>query len=110
MNDAFIDHKAKKRLATDSALTKRPPTQEERFLIHDLYLNYSQYDDPQAKTKKPDDVEWLADTKMSAIHIMQPQDRNIHDKVLIQILDVFDMIMKAVDAHVLTLLILFAPL
>ncbi|KAG0088771.1 hypothetical protein BGZ92_005750 [Podila epicladia] len=75
------DHKAKKRVATDSALTKRPPTQEERFLIHDLYLNYSQYDDPQSKTKKPDDVEWMADTKMSAIHIMQPQDRNIHDKI-----------------------------
>ncbi|KAG0200188.1 hypothetical protein BGX28_006670 [Mortierella sp. GBA30] len=75
------DHKAKKRVATDSALTKRPPTQEERFLIHDLYLEYSQYDDPQSKTKKPDNVEWMADTKMSAIHIMQPQDRNIHDKI-----------------------------
>ncbi|KAG0361075.1 HotDog domain-containing protein [Gamsiella multidivaricata] len=75
------DHKAKKRVATDSALTKRPPTQEERFLIHDLYLEYSQYDDPQSKTKKPDDVEWMSDTKMSAIHIMQPQDRNIHDKI-----------------------------
>ncbi|KAF9190499.1 hypothetical protein BGZ51_008538 [Haplosporangium sp. Z 767] len=75
------DHKAKKRVATDAALTKRPPTQEERFLIHDLYLEYSQYDDPQSKTKKPDDVEWMADTKMSAIHIMQPQDRNIHDKI-----------------------------
>ncbi|KAF9283116.1 hypothetical protein BGZ68_005540 [Mortierella alpina] len=75
------DHKAKKRVATDSALTKRPPTQEERFLIHDLYLEYSQYDDPQSKTKKPDNVEWMEDTKMSAIHIMQPQDRNIHDKI-----------------------------
>lgn len=76
-----LDHKAKKRVATDSALTKLPPTQEERFLIHDLYLEYSKYDDPQNKTNKPDDVEWMADTKMSAVHIMQPQDRNIHDKV-----------------------------
>ncbi|KAF8923181.1 acyl-CoA thioester hydrolase [Dissophora ornata] len=75
------DHKAKKRVATDSALTKTPPTQAERFLIHDLYLEYSEYDDPQSKTKKPDDVEWMADTQMSAIHIMQPQDRNIHDKI-----------------------------
>ncbi|KAI1317725.1 hypothetical protein EDD11_007899 [Mortierella claussenii] len=75
------DHKARKRMATDSALTKRPPTQEERFLIHDLYLEYSQYNDPQSKTKKPDNVEWMSDTKMSAIHIMQPQDRNIHDKI-----------------------------
>ncbi|KAF9900424.1 hypothetical protein EC991_007340 [Linnemannia zychae] len=75
------DHKTKKRVATDSALTKLPPTQEERFLIHDLYLEYSKYDDPQNKTNKPDDVEWMADTKMSAVHIMQPQDRNIHDKI-----------------------------
>ncbi|KAG0286540.1 hypothetical protein BGZ97_007387 [Linnemannia gamsii] len=75
------DHKTKKRAATDSALTKLPPTQEERFLIHDLYLEYSKYDDPQNKTNKPEDVEWMADTKMSAVHIMQPQDRNIHDKI-----------------------------
>ncbi|KAG0351894.1 hypothetical protein BG005_008637 [Podila minutissima] len=75
------DHKARKKLAAESALTKRPPTQEERFLIHDLYLEYSKYDDPQLKQKKPDDVEWMADTKMSAIQIMQPQDRNIHDKI-----------------------------
>ncbi|KAF9313362.1 Acyl-coenzyme A thioesterase 9, mitochondrial [Linnemannia elongata] len=75
------DHKARKRQAADTALTKRPPTQDERFLIHDLYLEYSKYDNPQLKVKKPDDVEWMADTKMSAIQIMQPQDRNIHDKI-----------------------------
>ena len=68
-------------MAAESALTKRPPTEVERFLIHDLYLEYSKYDDPQRKVKKPDNVEWMADTKMSAIQIMQPQDRNIHDKV-----------------------------
>lgn len=76
-------------MATDSALTKRPPTQEERFLIHDLYLEYSKYDDPHLKVKKPDDVEWMEDTKQSSITIMQPQDRNIHDKVRPSILPVF---------------------
>ncbi|KAG0254709.1 hypothetical protein DFQ27_006713 [Actinomortierella ambigua] len=75
------DHKARKRLALDSSLTKRPPTQEERFLIHDLFLEYSKYDDRESKMKKPENVEWMADTKMSAIQIMQPQDRNIHDKI-----------------------------
>ncbi|GJJ77586.1 acyl-coenzyme A thioesterase 9 [Entomortierella parvispora] len=75
------EHKARKRLAADSALTKRPPTQEERLLIHDLYLEYSKYDDPHLKVKTPDDVEWMEDTKMAAIQIMQPQDRNIHDKI-----------------------------
>ncbi|KAF9352743.1 hypothetical protein BGX34_012003 [Mortierella sp. NVP85] len=75
------EQKSKKRAATDASLTKRPPTQEERFLIHDLFLEYSAYDDPQSKIKKPDNVQWMADTKMSAIHIMQPQDRNIHDKI-----------------------------
>ncbi|KAI8599037.1 acyl-CoA thioester hydrolase [Dissophora ornata] len=75
------DHKARKRLAAEQALTKRPPTEEERFLIHDLYLEYSKYDDPHLKIEKPDDIQWMADTKMSAIQIMQPQDRNIHDKI-----------------------------
>ncbi|KAF9941494.1 hypothetical protein BGZ65_002863 [Modicella reniformis] len=74
------DHKARKRFAAEQALTKRPPTEEERFLIHDLYLEYSKYDSYQ-KVKKPDNVEWMADTRMSAIQIMQPQDRNIHDKI-----------------------------
>lgn len=83
-------------MASDSALTKRPPTQEERFLIHDLYLEYSQYDDPKSKTKKPDDVEWMADTKMSAIHIMQPQDRNIHDKVTIPLCSI-DVLQRAIS-------------
>ncbi|KAF9355784.1 hypothetical protein BGX26_006134 [Mortierella sp. AD094] len=73
------DHKTRKRLAAESALTKRPPTEDERFLIHDLYLEYSKYVD--SKATKPDDVEWMSDTKMSSIQIMQPQDRNIHDKI-----------------------------
>lgn len=77
----MLEHKARKRLAAESSLTKRPPTQEERLLIHDLYLEYSKYDDPHLKVKTPDDVEWMEDTKMAAIQIMQPQDRNIHDKV-----------------------------
>ncbi|KAF9995593.1 hypothetical protein BGZ79_010714 [Entomortierella chlamydospora] len=76
---ASEDHKTRKRLAAESALTKRPPTEDERFLIHDLYLEYSKYDDPKAT--KPADVEWMSDTKMSSIQIMQPQDRNIHDKI-----------------------------
>ncbi|KAF9353979.1 hypothetical protein BGX26_008257 [Mortierella sp. AD094] len=75
------NQKARKRLATDASLTKQPPTQDERFLIHDLYLEYSEYDNPDTKTKKPENVEWMSDTKMSALHIMQPQDRNVHDKI-----------------------------
>ncbi|KAF9200271.1 hypothetical protein BGZ49_009529 [Haplosporangium sp. Z 27] len=70
---ASEDHKTRKRLASESALTKRPPTEDERFLIHDLYLEYSKYDDPKAE--KPD-FEWMSDTKMSSIQIMQPQDHS----------------------------------
>ncbi|KAG0021252.1 hypothetical protein BGZ80_002782 [Entomortierella chlamydospora] len=76
------DHKARKRLASDASLTRFPPTQEERVLIHDLYLEYTEYENPQSKIKKPSNVEWMSDTKMSAVHIMQPQDRNIHDKAV----------------------------
>src|SRR5690554_3197198 len=93
----WIEHKARKRLASESALTRQPPTQEERFLIHDLYLEYSKYSDPQTKTKKPDNVVWMADTKMSAIQIMQPQDRNIHDKVPYMHCYVVSAVTKKVD-------------
>ncbi|KAG0002031.1 hypothetical protein BGZ79_003698 [Entomortierella chlamydospora] len=61
------DHKARKRLASDASLTRFPPTQEERVLIHDLYLEYTEYENPQSKIKKPSNVEWMSDTKMSAI-------------------------------------------
>ncbi|KAF9432525.1 hypothetical protein BGZ76_010667 [Entomortierella beljakovae] len=73
------NRKAMKRLAAESDLTKRPPSEEERFLIHDMYLQYSKYEDPKAV--KPENLEWMSETKMSSIHIMQPQDRNIHDKI-----------------------------
>ncbi|KAF9116465.1 hypothetical protein BGX27_002497 [Mortierella sp. AM989] len=75
------DQKARKRLASDSSLTRIPPTQEERFLIHDLYLESTVYENPDSKVKKPDNIEWMSDTKMGSVHFMQPQDRNIHDKI-----------------------------
>ncbi|KAM3586127.1 hypothetical protein VKS41_002656 [Umbelopsis sp. WA50703] len=73
------DNKARKRRAAEMSLSKTPPTQEERLYIHDMYLQYSQYE--KSKKPLPDNMVWMEDTRMESSYIMQPQDRNIHNNI-----------------------------
>lgn len=73
------DSKARKRRSAEISLSKTPPTQEERLFIHDVYLQYSEYDDN--KKPLPKDMVWMEDTRMESNYIMQPQDRNIHNNI-----------------------------
>ncbi|CAO3685941.1 unnamed protein product [Umbelopsis vinacea] len=73
------DSKARKRRAAEASLSKTPPTQEERLYIHDVYLQYSEYDNN--KNPLPKDMVWMEDTRMESNYFMQPQDRNIHNNI-----------------------------
>ncbi|KAI7902889.1 acyl-CoA thioester hydrolase [Cokeromyces recurvatus] len=65
--------KSRKKLIGESALDKVPPTDDERLTLHDLYMkNANQLSSPSA---------WIEDTKLKSVFLMQPQDRNIHNKV-----------------------------
>ncbi|CAJ0744956.1 12043_t:CDS:10 [Entrophospora sp. SA101] len=70
--------KARKIESAAKSLNKLPPTEDERLLIHDLYLEYRKYADTKRKEKKPDDIIWMDETIMESVVLMQPQYRNIH--------------------------------
>lgn len=69
------DCKSRKRLAGESALNKAPPTADERLTLHDIYMKYSD------KEVAPENAVWMEDMTLQSVFLMQPQDRNIHNKV-----------------------------
>ncbi len=68
-------------MAAQTSLNKQPPSIEEMFLIHELYLESMKYLDPSFHTRKPDNVVWMSDTEQKTILICMPQDRNIHNNI-----------------------------
>ncbi|RCI03493.1 hypothetical protein CU098_007646 [Rhizopus stolonifer] len=86
-------NKKRKKRAAEIALTRQPPTPEERLDIHDIFLQYSQYthgehgDDfltarcTDEMQPLPDNMVWMRDTKIESNFLMQPQDRNIHNNI-----------------------------
>ncbi|OZJ06814.1 hypothetical protein BZG36_00001, partial [Bifiguratus adelaidae] len=70
--------KAHKRASSEMALDKKAPTTAEQALIHQLYLEGQKYIAPKSKQHLPSNMEWMENTAMNSVHIMTPQDRNIH--------------------------------
>ncbi|CAG8638062.1 15550_t:CDS:2, partial [Funneliformis caledonium] len=56
-----------------TALSKLPPTEEEKLIIHDCYLEYCKYAE-----KTLENMKWMDETIMESVTLMQPQKRNIH--------------------------------
>ncbi|KAJ3217906.1 Acyl-coenzyme A thioesterase 9, mitochondrial [Dinochytrium kinnereticum] len=73
------EQKARKKVASQTSLTKIPPSTEEMLLVHDLYLETKKYLDPSARTPKPDNAIWMEDTIQRSLVMCMPQDRNIHN-------------------------------
>lgn len=69
--------KARKKLAASHSLTKEAPTPDERLLIHDQWLQSKQYEGAPLPTNRV----WHKDTKIQSVHVTQPQDKNIHNKI-----------------------------
>lgn len=70
------DCKSRKRLAGESALSKAAPTADERLTLHDIYMKYA-----DKKDVAPENAVWMEDMNLQSVFLMQPQDRNIHNKV-----------------------------
>jgi acyl-coenzyme A thioesterase 9 len=75
-----VENARRRKEAAQLALTKMPPTAEERLLIHDLHLQ-SRSLTRQSGVGLHDDYEWTHNTVMTTTSLCQPQDRNIHNKV-----------------------------
>ncbi|KAI9027259.1 acyl-CoA hydrolase [Phycomyces nitens] len=85
-------NKRRKQKTAENALTRQPPTPDERLAIHDIFLQYSQYCDasedsftsttlPDGRMPLPDNLMWMSDTRLQSNFLMQPQDRNIHNNI-----------------------------
>ncbi|KAG1054876.1 hypothetical protein G6F43_003123 [Rhizopus delemar] len=70
--------KEKKKRASETALTREPPTSSERLDIHNIFLEYSQYEGRQSL---PPEKVWMSHTLIESNFLMQPQDRNIHNNI-----------------------------
>lgn len=69
--------KAKKALANVS-LAKQTPNDEESDLIHQMWMEQLQYEDPQSALLKPESTIYMSTTTIASTQIMQPQYRNRH--------------------------------
>ena len=57
---------------------KETPNDEESDLIHAMWQRQLQYHDPNDPLRKPDNVQFMDQTKIATAAIMQPQYRNRH--------------------------------
>ncbi|KAL4220302.1 Acyl-coenzyme A thioesterase 9 [Mactra antiquata] len=74
--------KSDRMLESQKTLLKTAPNEEERVLIHDLFL---QTIDPKAHTfkvrVKPLDSVWMEDTSLKTLVICMPEQRNLYNKI-----------------------------
>ncbi|KAJ3143985.1 Acyl-coenzyme A thioesterase 9, mitochondrial [Irineochytrium annulatum] len=75
------EQKARKKVESEVSLEKLPPSNEEKLLVHALYLEYRKYLDRSSNVKKPDNVVWMKDTLQRSLVMCMPQDRNIHNNI-----------------------------
>jgi len=67
------DHARRRKLASDFSITKKPPNDEERLHLHQLYLSTHFHTSEQ--------LVLMSTTRFENTHLMQPQERNIHNKI-----------------------------
>ncbi|MCJ1237134.1 hypothetical protein MMC14_005118 [Varicellaria rhodocarpa] len=72
------NYRAKKALAK-TTLRKQTPNDQESDLIHAMWLKQLEYHDPNVSVRKPQNVVYMSQTKLSSAQIMQPQYRNRHN-------------------------------
>ncbi|KAJ3045266.1 Acyl-coenzyme A thioesterase 9, mitochondrial [Rhizophlyctis rosea] len=75
--DAAGERKNFKQLARQADLTRRPPSVEEMYLIHNMYLKTRNLD----AAHLPDDAIFMKDAKQQSLIMCMPQDRNIHNNI-----------------------------
>ncbi|KAJ2002088.1 hypothetical protein H4R26_003788, partial [Coemansia thaxteri] len=76
--------KEHKKVVTQSNLYKRPPSEEERLAIHQLWLETNKYQEDNGygpRANLPSDMVWMERTKMQSVTVCFPSNRNIHNKI-----------------------------
>ncbi|KAJ2884644.1 hypothetical protein H4R27_001945 [Coemansia aciculifera] len=72
-----------KKTVTQANLYKRPPSEEERLVIHQLWLETNKLldDGYGPRPVLPDDMVWMGRTTMQSVTVCFPSERNVHNKI-----------------------------
>ncbi|KAJ1797849.1 hypothetical protein LPJ59_002876 [Coemansia sp. RSA 2399] len=75
--------KEHKKDAAEKNLLKRPPSAEERLVIHQLWLETGKYQDDVygSHPTLPSEMVWLDKTGMESVTVCFPSERNVHNKI-----------------------------
>ncbi|KAJ1720410.1 hypothetical protein LPJ53_004961 [Coemansia erecta] len=75
--------KEHKKSVAQANLTKRPPSADERLVIHQLWLETSKYQNSMygSRVNLPEDMVWLDQTIMESVTVCFPSERNVHNKI-----------------------------
>ncbi|EGD76244.1 hypothetical protein PTSG_11662 [Salpingoeca rosetta] len=60
----------------EQSVHRQPPTEEERLIVHDLYLRSK-----DTTRKRPLDTLWMVDTQRQSMRMCHPIERNIHNSI-----------------------------
>ncbi|XP_069103538.1 acyl-coenzyme A thioesterase 9, mitochondrial-like [Argopecten irradians] len=75
-------NKVKRQLEGERTLLKTPPSEEERQLIHDLFLQTLDTSAASFRVRvKPDNSEWMEKTLLKNLTICFPEQRNLYNKI-----------------------------
>lgn len=60
------------------SLSKQPPSESERLIIHDLYLASQPFEDNGALAR---DFFWVGETRLDGLHVCHPAEQNTNNKI-----------------------------
>ncbi|XP_013061260.1 acyl-coenzyme A thioesterase 9, mitochondrial-like [Biomphalaria glabrata] len=76
------ENKIKRQRETTQSLLKTPPTEDERLIIHDLFLSTVDLNSGTFKVRvKPENTVWMEDAIKKTLLICHPEQRNLYNKI-----------------------------
>ncbi|KAK6962071.1 acyl-coenzyme A thioesterase 9 mitochondrial [Biomphalaria glabrata] len=76
------ENKIKRQRENTQSLLKTPPTEDERLIIHDLFLSTVDLNSGTFKVRvKPENTVWMEDAIKKTLLICHPEQRNLYNKI-----------------------------
>ncbi|XP_005110850.1 acyl-coenzyme A thioesterase 9, mitochondrial [Aplysia californica] len=74
--------KRSRQLASQTSLLKNPPTEDERLILHDIFLSTIDLSSGSFKTRiRPENTIWMDETKLKSLTVCHPEKRNLYNKI-----------------------------
>ncbi|CAG5128788.1 unnamed protein product, partial [Candidula unifasciata] len=76
------ENKTIRQLEGSKSLLKTIPTEEERLVIHDIFLSTVDQKSGTLRVRvKPDNSVWMDESRLKTLIICHPEDRNLYNKI-----------------------------